>query len=125
MGKVKDILEVSTKKCEGCGREFPISQFSKAYKNLCKDCYAKMMREKRVEVKKEFKADEVKTPIDWEARRYEIIKAALQNPQFFDNIDSYELLANRVVRIADTIIKRLKGEVLEPTRKEADDGSNR
>lgn len=36
-----------TKKCEICGRELPISEFSKSYKNRCRECVAKLTREKR------------------------------------------------------------------------------
>lgn len=38
---------METKKCEICGRELPISEFSKSYKHRCKDCVAKMTKEKR------------------------------------------------------------------------------
>lgn len=41
-----------TKKCEICGREMPISEFSKSYRNRCKDCVARLIREKRASVKK-------------------------------------------------------------------------
>lgn len=44
---------METKKCEICGREMPISEFSKSYKHRCKDCVAKMIREKRAAVKNE------------------------------------------------------------------------
>ena len=33
------------------GRELPLSDFSKAYKGLCKDCYANLMKEKRAKKK--------------------------------------------------------------------------
>lgn len=36
-----------TKKCDVCGRELPISEFSKSYRNRCKECVAKLTREKR------------------------------------------------------------------------------
>lgn len=38
---------METKKCEICGRELPISEFSKSYKHRCRECVAKMIREKR------------------------------------------------------------------------------
>ena len=44
---------METKKCEICGRELPISEFSKSYKNRCRECVAQMMREKRAEAKKD------------------------------------------------------------------------
>lgn len=39
------------KKCEICGRLLPESEFSKSYKNRCKDCVAKQTREKRFKAK--------------------------------------------------------------------------
>lgn len=36
-----------TKKCEICGRELPVSDFSKSYKNRCRECVARLTREKR------------------------------------------------------------------------------
>lgn len=36
-----------TKKCSECGRELPLSSFSKARKKMCKECYAKLMRQIR------------------------------------------------------------------------------
>lgn len=43
------IKEVSleTKKCEICGRELPLSDFSKSYRNRCRECVARLTREKR------------------------------------------------------------------------------
>lgn len=43
--------QVKTKKCEICGRELPISEFSKSYKNRCRECVAKQTREKRTDAK--------------------------------------------------------------------------
>lgn len=44
---------METKKCEICGRELLISEFSKSYKNRCRECVAQMTREKRAEAKKD------------------------------------------------------------------------
>jgi len=38
---------METKKCEICGRELPVSDFSKSYKNRCRECVARLTREKR------------------------------------------------------------------------------
>lgn len=38
---------METKKCEICGRELPVSDFSKSYRNRCRECVAKLTREKR------------------------------------------------------------------------------
>ena len=40
------------RKCEICGCEKPISEFSKSYKYRCKTCQAEAMRNKRKEIKK-------------------------------------------------------------------------
>ena len=40
------------RKCEICGCEKPISEFSKSYKHRCKACQAEVMRNKRKEIKK-------------------------------------------------------------------------
>lgn len=48
-------MENETKTCQSCGRELPLSDFSKAYKGLCKDCYAKLMQKKRAEKKQDDK----------------------------------------------------------------------
>lgn len=39
---------MGTKKCEICGRELPVSDFSKSYRNRCRECVARLTREKRV-----------------------------------------------------------------------------
>ena len=39
------------KKCEVCGRLLPESEFSKSYRNRCKECVAKQTKEKRDQVK--------------------------------------------------------------------------
>ena len=48
----KQPLFEGTRKCEICGCEKPISEFSKSYKHRCKACQAKVMRNKRKEKKK-------------------------------------------------------------------------
>ena len=40
------------RKCEICGYEKPINEFSKSYKHRCKACQAEVMRNKRKEIKK-------------------------------------------------------------------------
>lgn len=37
----------NTKKCEVCGKELPLSDFSKSYKNRCRKCVAEMVRSER------------------------------------------------------------------------------
>lgn len=43
----------NTKKCEICGRELPLSDFSKSYRNRCRECVAKMTRVKRAKAKQD------------------------------------------------------------------------
>ena len=52
--------------------------------------------------------------IDWEQRRYELAKAAIQGYCIAlginDNSETYEDIAIGSLRVADTLIKKLKGE---------------
>ena len=52
--------------------------------------------------------------IDWEQRRYELAKAAIQGYCIAlginDNSEIYEDIAIGSLRVADTLIKKLKGE---------------
>lgn len=85
------------KVCEICGKEKPLSEFSKSYKNRCKECVAEMTRENRRaekefkeirQIKKELVWDE--STIDWNARRYEIAKEAMtaimSNQDFYGQV---------------------------------------
>ena len=44
---IRKEVSMETKKCEICGRELPVSDFSKSYKNRCRECVARLTREKR------------------------------------------------------------------------------
>lgn len=78
-----------SKRCEVCGKLKPVEDFSKSYKNRCKECVASMARFKRDSCS-EKKAEEyrklMEAPdhladdllIDWEQRRYELAKEAMQ-----------------------------------------------
>lgn len=57
-----------TKKCEICGRELPISDFSKSYRNRCKVCVAEQVREQRKNGKM------VTSSVDWEQREFDTAK---------------------------------------------------
>ena len=52
--------------------------------------------------------------IDWEQRRYELAKAAIQGYCIAlginDDSETYEDIAIGSLRVADTLIKKLKGE---------------
>lgn len=110
------------KVCEICGKEKPLSEFSKSYKNRCKECVAEMTRENR-RVEKEFKEfnqirkelELDKDKVDWEARRYELAK---EYSKVFINlqhergrIDCGCYVPNVVewsVEVADALIAELK-----------------
>lgn len=38
---------METKTCEICGKTLPLSAFSKSYKGRCKECVARLTKEKR------------------------------------------------------------------------------
>ena len=40
------------KKCEICGRELPVSDFSKSYKNRCRECVAKLTKADGIGIQK-------------------------------------------------------------------------
>lgn len=63
---------METKRCETCGKTLPVSDFSKSYKNRCKQCVAEITKEKR-----NSNTTLSHKRIDWEQRRYEIAKAAM------------------------------------------------
>lgn len=91
-----------TKKCEVCGKELPLSDFSKSYKNRCRKCVADMVRSERKEKKKG--EDVIQSPlrfdmeirdmsedfevlkfvtnatkvVDWEQRRFEVAKELMK-----------------------------------------------
>lgn len=100
------MMKNKTKKCEVCGKELPLSDFSKSYKNRCRKCVADMVRSERKEKNKRNGEDAIhlKVPlsfsveerdissnidflrsisgvtkvIDWEQRRYEIAKELMK-----------------------------------------------
>lgn len=59
MTEMKKKMEMN-KKCEICGRLLPESEFSKSYRNRCRECVAKQTKEKRAKAKerKPSKVDE-------------------------------------------------------------------
>lgn len=117
------------KVCEICGKEKPLSEFSKSYKNRCKECVAEITRENR-HAKKIYREEmnqlmnktrlpnvvEFDFSIDWEKRRYEIAKDMLA--AFMSNSNSNvfggskENQAKDAVKYADALIAELqkKGE---------------
>lgn len=95
------------KKCEVCGEYKPIREFSKSYPHRCKSCVAEGARLSRKGQKMQ-SAD--KNKIDWEARRFELVKISLKG--YLPHIDRFttELkIANTCIAIADQIIDKMKG----------------
>lgn len=110
---------METKTCKLCGRTLPLSDFSKSYKGLCKECVAKLTRERRKSMNQAI-SDNAQH-IDWEQRRYEIAKDMLCAIYMDDGNESrcanhnmdfeYQCLessAHTAVRYADALINELK-----------------
>lgn len=122
-----------TKKCEVCGKELPLSDFSKSYKNRCRKCVADMVRSERKEKNKRKDEDVIQPPlrfemeirdmsedfevlrsvtgetkvIDWEQRRFDVAKELMK--VFATNSHaSIETLAKWSVGGADALIEELK-----------------
>lgn len=104
------------KTCEICGRTLSLSAFSKSYKGRCKECVAKLTRDKR-----NCTAVTTHKPIDWEQRRYEIAKDMLcaiymdegnekrsTSPGIEFEYQSLEGNARVAVRYANVLIEELK-----------------
>lgn len=100
---------METKRCETCGKILPVSDFSKSYKNRCKQCVAEITKEKR-----NSNTTLSHKRIDWEQRRYEIAKAAmvgrLASPivEGIDPNPSMQDVCIWSVKFADALIEELK-----------------
>ena len=96
------------KKCTECGQTKHISEFSKSYPNRCKTCVAEHTR------KIPGTALEFEKAIDWEQRRYELAKSAMQgrlSNQYGDVLvgeRDFEEVAVSSVEFADALIAELK-----------------
>ena len=99
------------KVCEVCGQKKHISAFSKSYPRRCKACVAEHTKMVRERAKQEQKRSEMqKKEIDWEARRYELVKISLNGYlPLIDKFTSELRIANTCVAIADHIIAKMKG----------------
>lgn len=101
------------KTCEICGKTLPLSAFSKSYKGRCKECVARLTKEKR----NGMIATDRPKQIDWEQRRYEIAKAAmvgrLASPivEGIDPNPSMQDVCIWSVKFADSLINELKKTV--------------
>ena len=107
---------METKRCETCGKTLPVSDFSKSYKNRCKQCVAEITKEKR-----NSKTTLSHKRIDWEQRRYEIAKdmrcaiyidegneKRSTNPGIDFEYQSLEGSAREAIRYANVLIVELK-----------------
>lgn len=98
------------KTCEVCGQLLPQSAFSKSYKGRCKECVAKLTREKRNGIVTIGKPKH----IDWEQRRYEIAKAAMVGELASPVVEgvnpnpSMDEVVRWSVMFADKLIEELK-----------------
>lgn len=105
-----------TKTCEICGKTLPLSAFSKSYKGRCKECVARLTKEKRNGT-----AATTHKLVDWEQRRYEIAKDMLCAIYMDDGNEkrsdclgknfeyqSLEGSASEAVRYANVLIEELK-----------------
>ena len=99
------------KVCEVCGQKKHISEFSKSYPRRCKACVAEHTKMVRERAKQQQKRSEMqKKEIDWEARRYELVKISLNGYlPLIDKFTSELRIANTCVAIADHIIAKMKG----------------
>ena len=119
------------RKCSVCGKEKPVSEFSKSYPNRCKECVAENTRKVRKEAKegkmrtgsltvglelsKEDVKQFIKDSIDeraWEQRRYEIAKDIYVRMLHDDTLGKgcliAEASAHQAVDYADALITELK-----------------
>lgn len=111
--------------CKSCGKELTKDNTSKAYKNLCKDCYAAMVRNRRQQIgKRNLKPNVSDTAPDWERVRIEaaieITAAVVSVPQRI-TLDDYhkqrypilrfenEEIVSKAVELADMLVEKLKG----------------
>lgn len=89
------------KKCNVCGCEKHISEFSAAYKNTCKECRNKKAREQR----------KCSKEIDWEQRKYEIAKDAIIQMMIIDiskTSHNFDIMAKDACEIANKLVNMLK-----------------
>lgn len=99
---------MTKRKCEICGQIKGQAEFSKSYRNRCKECVAEMARESRGAAKTaaenlaKISTLRLASPTqpDWEQRRYEIALALFISP--------FYLTAEEAVMNADDLIKALK-----------------
>ena len=119
------------KRCEVCGKAKPEEEFSKSYRNRCKGCVSNMARFKRnsvinaLELKKIYETPDPAVDaivkelssqtveydlIDWEQRRFELAKDAMNGRLAIDDNWDKESLCRWCIGIADEMIKQLKGE---------------
>jgi len=106
---------IKEKKCEVCGVVKPLSQFSKSYRNRCKQCVAEAARSNRANTKPFFKltaqqqAEELRNGHYIPNPRYELTKIALQGIMAHAEINGMDTrqIAEMAVDIADETLRTL------------------
>lgn len=95
------------KLCEVCGEEKTLAEFSKSYKNRCKKCVAEETRLKRHGTYN--KPIFVVQNINWEQRRYELIKGYLLCYSYASALERNMLTEYlKAADFADNLIERFK-----------------
>lgn len=102
-------MDKNMKECEMCGEMKPLPQFSKSYKNRCKQCVADAARQRRADAKEQWQDDAVKREEEKAAKRYELTKIALQGIMAHADIEGMETrqVAEMAVDIADETLRAL------------------
>lgn len=100
----------TTKLCEICGEEKPLSEFSKSYRNRCRACVAEQTRDKRqTKAITAACSERIDTVDPAELRLVEAAIPALINCTDEDFSDyACNEIADRAVRIARAALSRLR-----------------
>lgn len=101
--------QIKEKKCKVCGDVKPLSQFSKSYRNRCKECVAAATRQRRAAAKAFWEAVRNMHHGIVDAQRYELTKIALQGFMTHAEIEGMDSrqLAEMAVDIADETLRAL------------------
>lgn len=103
------------KQCEICGEVKPLPEFSKSYRNRCKQCVAEATRRNRANTKAFFRLtaqqqkEELSNGRYFPHPRYELTKIALQGIMAHAEINGMDSrqLAEMAVDIADETLRAL------------------
>lgn len=111
---------MSNKICVVCHQEKPAEAFSKSYKNRCRDCVAKLARQKRLNKNNSqiqpdwdnIPGDLLETQPDWEARRYDLALSLFRESISIGGWLSAKEAAADALETATTFINTLKNNPL-------------